>query len=120
MERMPRRSQLLLLPAGIGEMSDDPIVIPLSTATSPEEKAAQDRAMAASYRPIPDGAACAADPTVSDNARVAARYDELMREGKHGHYETLFLVCREERERVALDLLAKVQRAFANMADRRQ
>ncbi len=31
--------------------------------------------------------------------RVAARYDELMREGKHGHYETLFRVVREEVER---------------------
>lgn len=34
------------------------------------------------------------------NARVAARYDELMREGKHGHYETLFRVVREEVERL--------------------
>jgi hypothetical protein len=33
------------------------------------------------------------------NARVSARYDELMREGKHGHYETLFRVVREEVER---------------------
>lgn len=28
--------------------------------------------------------------------RVQARYDELMREGKHGHYETLFRIVREE------------------------
>lgn len=34
------------------------------------------------------------------NARVQARYDELMREGKHGHYETLFRVVHEEIERV--------------------
>ena len=33
------------------------------------------------------------------NARVQARYDELMREGKHGHYETMFRVVREEVER---------------------
>lgn len=33
------------------------------------------------------------------NARVQRRYDELMREGAHGHYETLFRVVREEVER---------------------
>lgn len=33
------------------------------------------------------------------NFRVKARYDELMREGKHGHYETMFRVVREEVER---------------------
>lgn len=33
------------------------------------------------------------------NFRVKARYDELMREGKHGHYETMFRVVREEIER---------------------
>lgn len=33
------------------------------------------------------------------NARVQARYDELMRAGKHGHYETMFRVVREEIER---------------------
>jgi hypothetical protein len=33
------------------------------------------------------------------NARVSARYDALMAEGKHGHYETLFRVVREEVER---------------------
>ena len=33
------------------------------------------------------------------NRRVQARYDELMREGKHGHYETMFRVVREEVER---------------------
>jgi C4-dicarboxylate-specific signal transduction histidine kinase len=30
------------------------------------------------------------------NCRVQARYDELMREGKRGHYETMFRVVREE------------------------
>jgi hypothetical protein len=33
------------------------------------------------------------------NFRVKARYDELSREGRHGHYETLFRVVREEIER---------------------
>ncbi len=33
------------------------------------------------------------------NKRVQSRYDELMREGKHGHYETMFRVVREEVER---------------------
>jgi hypothetical protein len=39
------------------------------------------------------------DEKTERNARVQARYDELMREGKHGHYETLFRVVREEVER---------------------
>jgi hypothetical protein len=29
------------------------------------------------------------------NAFVQRRYDELMQEGKHGHYETMFRVVRE-------------------------
>lgn len=33
------------------------------------------------------------------NFRVKARYDELMREGRHGHYESMFRVVREEVER---------------------
>lgn len=32
------------------------------------------------------------------NIRVQARYDALMHEGKHGHYETMFRVVREEVE----------------------
>lgn len=32
------------------------------------------------------------------NTRVAARWDELSAVGKHGHYETLFQVVREEVE----------------------
>jgi hypothetical protein len=32
------------------------------------------------------------------NRRVQARYDQLMTEGKHGHYETMFRVVREEVE----------------------
>jgi hypothetical protein len=33
------------------------------------------------------------------NARVQARYDELMAAGRNGHYETLFRIVREEVER---------------------
>ncbi len=32
------------------------------------------------------------------NFRVQSRYDQLMREGKHGHYEAMFRVVREEVE----------------------
>lgn len=32
------------------------------------------------------------------NARVQARYDALMAAGKHGHYETMFRLVREEVE----------------------
>lgn len=32
------------------------------------------------------------------NCRVQARYNSLMREGKRGHYETIFRVVREEVE----------------------
>lgn len=38
-----------------------------------------------------------ADP--ERNKRVQARYDELMNIGRHGHYETLFQIVREEVER---------------------
>jgi hypothetical protein len=38
------------------------------------------------------------DQKTERNCRVQARYDELMREGKHGHYETVFRVVREEVE----------------------
>lgn len=37
------------------------------------------------------------------NKRVAARYDELMQEGKHGHYETMFKVVHEELARAQPD-----------------
>lgn len=33
------------------------------------------------------------------NKRVQTRYDELMKIGRHGHYETLFQIVREEVER---------------------
>jgi len=38
------------------------------------------------------------DQKTERNCRVQARYDELMRAGKHGHYETMFRVVREEVE----------------------
>lgn len=46
------------------------------------------------------------------NARVQARYDELMHEGKHGHYETMFCVVREEVERER-NTLAGAMKKFA-------
>ena len=33
------------------------------------------------------------------NKRVQSRYDELMKVGRHGHYETMFQIVREEIER---------------------
>jgi hypothetical protein len=36
------------------------------------------------------------DSKTAINKRVQARYDELMLEGKHGHYETMFRVVHEE------------------------
>ena len=35
---------------------------------------------------------------IGRNARVQARYDELMRQGKHGHYETIFKIVEDEVE----------------------
>lgn len=44
------------------------------------------------------------DSKTAINARVQNRYDELMREGKHGHYETMFRIVHEEiaRERESM------------------
>jgi len=36
------------------------------------------------------------DSKTAINKRVQARYDKLMLEGKHGHYETMFRVVHEE------------------------
>lgn len=41
----------------------------------------------------------AARADTARNARVKERYDELTRQGKHGHYETMFRIVREEVER---------------------
>jgi hypothetical protein len=43
------------------------------------------------------------------NARVQARYDALMLEGKRGHYETMFRVVREEVEREREECAAKFE-----------
>lgn len=40
------------------------------------------------------------------NIRVQDRYDELMRIGRHGHYETMFQVVREEIESLRQQLSA--------------
>ncbi len=45
------------------------------------------------------------------NCRVQARYDELMREGKRGHYETMFRVVREEVLRDREQLCAAIKAA---------
>lgn len=39
--------------------------------------------------------------SVERNTRVAALWDRLTREGKHGHYETLFEVVRSEVDMAA-------------------
>jgi hypothetical protein len=41
------------------------------------------------------------------NIRVQGRYDALMTEGKHGHYETMFRIVREEVEAAQLDAYAE-------------
>ena len=38
------------------------------------------------------------DKKTERNIRVELRYDELMKSGRRGHYETLFQVVREEVE----------------------
>ena len=38
------------------------------------------------------------------NARVQRRYDELRHLGKHGHYETLFQIVREEVDLATAEL----------------
>lgn len=61
------------------------------------------------------------------NKRVQTRYDELMHEGKHGHYETIFRVVREEcqqavevRERELLRKLEALQMRLAPIEEARQ
>lgn len=48
------------------------------------------------------------------NARIVERYDQLNREGKHGHYETMFCIVREEveRERDRCARIAEAQPPF--------
>ncbi|MBA3773855.1 MAG: hypothetical protein H0X13_15595 [Ramlibacter sp.] len=55
------------------------------------------------------------------NTRVKVRYDELMAEGKRGHYECLFAVAREEVDRAALEgvlLAATDERMEAEIVQR--
>lgn len=51
------------------------------------------------------------------NCRVQARYDELMREGKHGHYETMFRVVREEVERKETEVNRAMRQALTSAED---
>lgn len=48
------------------------------------------------------------DVKAQQNARVQSRYDELMTEGRHGHYETMFRVVREEATSAVLAERAKL------------
>jgi hypothetical protein len=47
------------------------------------------------------------DEKTARNRRVQARYDELMRQGKHGHYETMFRVVHEEVDRAQTEAYAE-------------
>jgi hypothetical protein len=48
------------------------------------------------------------------NFRVKARYDQLMGEGKHGHYETMFHVVREEIEQFVPVTAEELTHALGN------
>jgi hypothetical protein len=52
------------------------------------------------------------------NCRVQDRFDTMAREGKHGFYETLFAVVREEveREREACAKVCEARPAFSQLA----
>ncbi len=45
----------------------------------------------------------------NQNAAIQDRYDELMRLGKHGHYETLFQIVREFQGPTPLSAAGLVQ-----------
>ncbi len=49
------------------------------------------------------------NPAAQRNARIGARWDELTAAGKHGHYETLFQLVREEVERTSAMLLEALE-----------
>lgn len=51
------------------------------------------------------------------NRRVSHRWDELSASGKHGHYETLFHIIREEVQR-AEEANEEMIRGMTEMADR--
>lgn len=46
----------------------------------------------------PEAEVLSFDQKTARNCRMQKRYDELLREGKHGHYETMFRVWHEEFE----------------------
>lgn len=51
------------------------------------------------------------------NIRVQARYDQLIAEGKHGHYESMFRVVREEVERALVITRETTIAECASVAD---
>lgn len=51
------------------------------------------------------------------NRRIGARWDELSAQGKHGHYETLFQVVREEIELLE-EANEELIRGMTEMAER--
>jgi hypothetical protein len=51
------------------------------------------------------------------NRRVAARWDELSAAGKHGHYETLFQIVREEVEPLESEI-EELIRGMTELAER--
>ena len=57
--------------------------------------------------------------SIARNIRVQDRYDELMRIGRHGHYETMFQVVREEIESLRQQLELKHEEciSFYNEAE---
>lgn len=52
-------------------------------------------------QPCPQKYAYGECVAASLNGRIQARWDELRRAGKHGYYETLFQICREQRKESA-------------------
>lgn len=54
---------------------------------------------------------------IERNRRVQARYDELDHAGKHGHYETLFRIVREEVDRALIARPVLPERVTATWRD---
>ena len=57
------------------------------------------------------------DEKTQRNKRVLARYDDLMAEGKHGHYEAMFRVVREECESAYLQGRKDMREEAARVAE---
>lgn len=64
-----------------------------------------------------DGQCKACGDGIDRNRRVSRRWDELSAIGKHGHYETLFQIVREEVQR-AEEATEELIRGMTEMADR--